>query len=105
MLGLMPNPNDIGRPYAEVLEDCRKSCGFLDSAFETSESPNRAELRLRKTGRAVGYTISKIHDDEQEEVGLTVFLKDLTTSNRSGTRAIAGTPATLGGMAGPLPTR
>jgi signal transduction histidine kinase len=100
VLGLMPNPNDIGRPYAEVLEDCPEVVRVLDSAFETSNLPNRAELRLRKTGRAVGYTISKIHDDAHKEVGLTVFLKDLTRVEQIEERErLRDRLATLGGMA------
>jgi PAS domain-containing protein len=78
VLGLLPDPDDIGRPYTEVLRDCPEVVRVLDSAFETSNLPNRAELRLRKTGRAIGYTISKIHDDAHKEVGRTLFLKDLT---------------------------
>jgi signal transduction histidine kinase len=62
--------------------------------------PNRAELRLRKTGRAIGYTISKIHDDAEKEVGLTVFLKDLTRVEQIEERErLRDRLATLGGMA------
>jgi signal transduction histidine kinase len=100
VLGLTPNARDIGRPYAEVLRDCPEVVRVLDSAFETSNLPNRAELRLRKTGRAVGYTISKIHDDDQEEVGLTLFLKDLTRVEQIEERErLRDRLATLGGMA------
>jgi signal transduction histidine kinase len=35
-------------------------------------------MRLRRTGRALGYTLSRIHDDEGELVGATLFFKDLT---------------------------
>ena len=100
VLGLMPNPDDIGRPYTEVLEDCPEVVRVLDSAFETSNLPNRAELRLRKSGRAIGYTISKIHDDAHEEVGLTLFLKDLTRVEQIEERErLRDRLATLGGMA------
>ena len=100
VLGLMPNPDDIGRPYSEVLEACPEVVRVLDSAFETSNLPNRAELRLRKTGRAIGYTISKIHDDAHKEVGLTLFLKDLTRVEQIEERErLRDRLATLGGMA------
>lgn len=100
VLGLMPNPNDIGQPYTEVLRDCPEVVRVLDSAFETSNLPNRAEFRLRKTGRAVGYTISKIHDDANDEVGLTLFLKDLTRVEQIEERErLRDRLATLGGMA------
>ena len=100
VLGLTPNPNDLGQPYAEVLQDCPEVVRVLDSAFETSNLPNRAEFRLRKTGRAVGYTISKIHDDSNNEVGLTLFLKDLTRVEQIEERErLRDRLATLGGMA------
>ncbi|MEO6223595.1 MAG: ATP-binding protein [Vicinamibacterales bacterium] len=100
VLGLMPNAEDIGQPYAEVLRGCPEVVRVLDSAFETSTLPNRAEFRLRKTGRAVGYTISKIHDDSHEEVGLTLFLKDLTRVEQIEERErLRDRLATLGGMA------
>lgn len=100
VLGLTPNPDDLGRPYAEVLHDCPEVVRVLQSAFETSNLPNRAELRLRKTGRVIGYTISKIHDDAQEEVGLTLFFKDLTRVEQIEERErLRDRLATLGGMA------
>ena len=51
---------------------------MLQEAFEVDDLPNRAEMRLRKTGRAIGYTLSRIHDDEGQLVGATLFFKDLT---------------------------
>jgi signal transduction histidine kinase len=35
-------------------------------------------MRLRKSGRAVGYTLSRIQDDAGRLVGATLFIKDLT---------------------------
>src|SRR4029077_12467236 len=35
-------------------------------------------MRLRKTGKAIGYTLSRIHDDEGRQGGATLFCKDLT---------------------------
>lgn len=100
VLGLQPHPGDIGRPYAEVLHDHPEVVRVLQSAFETSDLPNRAELRLRKTGRAIGYTVSKIHDDAHEEVGLTLFFKDLTRVEQIEERErLRDRLATLGGMA------
>lgn len=100
VLGLTPNDADLGRPYAEVLHACPEVVRVLQSAFETSDLPNRAELRLRKTGRAIGYTISKIYDDEQVEVGLTLFFKDLTRVEQIEERErLRDRLATLGEMA------
>jgi signal transduction histidine kinase len=50
----------------------------FQQAFDGNDLPNRAEMRLRKTGRAMGYTLSLIHDDDGRMVGATLFFKDLT---------------------------
>ena len=74
-----PRPRDLGRPFAEVLHDCPEVCRVLQQAFETDDLPNRAEMRLRKTGRAIGYSLSRIYDDDDGTlVGATLFFKDLT---------------------------
>ena len=78
VLGLAPRPDDIGRPFGTVLQDCPEVCRVLQEAFELDDLPNRAEVRLRKTGRAIGYTLSRIHDDTGALVGATLFFKDLT---------------------------
>jgi two-component system nitrogen regulation sensor histidine kinase GlnL len=78
VLGLPARPGDLGRPFGEVLQDVPEVCRVLQEAFEVDDLPNRAEMRLRKTGRAIGYTLSRIHDDEGQLVGATLFFKDLT---------------------------
>lgn len=78
VLGLAPDRNDLGRPFSEILHDCPEVAELLQDAFDGDDLPNRAEMRLRKTGRAVGYTISHIHDDEGRIIGATLFVKDLT---------------------------
>jgi signal transduction histidine kinase len=61
-----------------VLHDCPEVSRILQHAFDTDDLPNRAEMRLRKTGRAIGYTLSRIHDEQGAVVGATLFFKDLT---------------------------
>jgi PAS domain S-box-containing protein len=78
VLGLGARATDVGRPFTEVLHDCPEVSRILQQAFETDELPNRAEMRLRKSGRAVGYTLSRIQDDAGRLVGATLFIKDLT---------------------------
>ena len=78
VLGLSPGPTDVGRHFSEVLHDLPEVNRVLQQAFETDDLPNRAEMRLRKTGRAMGYTLSHIHDDHGRMVGATLFFKDLT---------------------------
>jgi signal transduction histidine kinase len=78
VMGLPHRPGDIGRPFPEVLQECPEVTRILQQAFESADLPNRAEMRLRKTGKAVGYTLSHIHDDNGRKVGATLFFKDLT---------------------------
>lgn len=78
VLGLAPRPDDLGQPFTAVLQDCPEVCQVLQKAFDTDDLPNRAEMRLRKTGRAIGYSLSRIHDDDGRLVGATLFFKDLT---------------------------
>jgi signal transduction histidine kinase len=78
VLGVVPRKGDFGRPFMEVLHECPEVARVLQEAFETDDLPNRAEMRLRKTGRAIGYTLSRIHDDRGVLVGATLFFKDLT---------------------------
>ena len=62
ILGLKPQPTDIGRPFTEVLKDLPDVCRIVASAFELSHLPNRAELRLKSTGKVIGYTLSQVRD-------------------------------------------
>jgi signal transduction histidine kinase len=78
VLGLIARPADVGRPFVEVLLDCPEVLRVLQQAFDSDDLPNRAEMRLRKTGRAIGYSLSHIHDDDGRKVGATLFFKDLT---------------------------
>jgi len=78
VLGLSARPGDIGRPFAEVLQDCPEVARILQQGFDSDDLPNRAEMRLRKTGRAMGYSLSPILDEEGAKIGATLFFKDLT---------------------------
>jgi PAS domain S-box-containing protein len=78
VLGLRPEPHDPDRQFQDLLEDCPEVVRVLQQAFDSEVLPNRAEMRLRKTGRAVGYSLSHIHDDDGQMVGVTFFFKDLT---------------------------
>ena len=78
VLGMTPRTGDVGQPFIDVLRECPEVTRVLTSAFDADDLPNRAEMRLRKTGRAIGYTLSRIHDDQGQLVGATLFFKDLT---------------------------
>jgi two-component system nitrogen regulation sensor histidine kinase GlnL len=78
VLGLKPRASDIGRPFVDVLKDVPDVVRILAGAFEVSHLPNRAEMRLRKTGKVIGYTLSLVKDARGRAVGATLFFKDLT---------------------------
>jgi signal transduction histidine kinase len=100
VLGLTAGNSDVGKRYEDVLQECPEVVRVLQTAFDTTDLPNRAELRLRKTGRAIGYTISHIHDDDGRQVGLTLFFKDLTRVEQLEERErLRDRLATLGEMA------
>jgi len=78
VLGLRPNVRDIGRPFMDVLRDVPDVTRIIAGAFELSHLPNRAELRLKNTGKVIGYTLSPVKDARGRNVGATLFFKDLT---------------------------
>src|SRR6185437_11609100 len=78
ILGLKARPSDRGRPFVEVLKELPDVCRILGSAFVLSHLPNRAELRVKKTGKVIGYTLSHVRDSRNRLVGATLFFKDLT---------------------------
>ena len=67
-----------GRPFTEVLAKHPDIVRVLHSAFELTHLPNRAELRLRTTGKVIGYTLSHVKDDRGRSQGVVIFFKDLT---------------------------
>ncbi len=78
VLGLTPRAKDIGRHFGEVLKEVPDVCRIVAGAFALSHLPNRAELRLKHTGKVIGYTLSHVKDRRGRDVGATLFFKDLT---------------------------
>ncbi len=78
IFGLTPDVDDIGRTYAEVLRTHPDMVRVIASAFELSHLPNRVELRLKSTGKVIGYTLAHIRDEAGEVAGAALFFKDLT---------------------------
>jgi PAS domain S-box-containing protein len=70
--------NAVGRPFGEVLAKHPDMVRVLHSAFELRHLPNRAELRLKSTGKVIGYTLSHVRDERNRSMGVVVFFKDLT---------------------------
>ncbi len=71
-------PEDLGRPVAEVLQAHPEVVRVLHTVFEVHHLPNRAELRLRPSGRVIGYTLALVRDDSGRVIGASMFFKDLT---------------------------
>jgi len=100
VLGLIPHKGDVGRPFQDVLHDCPEVTRVLQHAFDSDDLPNRAEMRLRKTGRAIGYSLSHISNDYGQKIGATLFFKDLTRVEQIEERErLRDRLATLGEMA------
>ena len=78
VLGLKPRTTDIGRHFSEVLREVPDVVRIIAGAFELSHLPNRAEMRLKGTGKVIGYTLSLVKDTRGRDVGATLFFKDLT---------------------------
>jgi len=68
----------VGRHFSVVLAKHPDMVRVLNSAFELSHLPNRAELRLKTTGKVIGYTLSHVRDEHGRSTGVALFFKDLT---------------------------
>jgi signal transduction histidine kinase len=68
----------LGQPFADVFRVHPDVVRVLSGAFEVAALPNRAELRLKPTGKVIGYTLSLIRDEHDATVGAALLFKDLT---------------------------
>jgi signal transduction histidine kinase len=78
VLGLSPRPDDIGRHFSDVLGPRSEIARIFTGAFDSAHLPNRAELRLKDTGRVIGYTLSLVRGERGSVNGAALFFKDLT---------------------------
>lgn len=78
IFGIKKAPSDLGRPFADVLRERPAVIRVLSSVFELSHLPNRAELRLKDVDRVVGYTLSRVKDEDGNTIGAVMYFKDLT---------------------------
>jgi signal transduction histidine kinase len=78
LFGLPNNGSISGHPFRTVLHQHPDVVRVLGGAFEMATLPNRAELRLKSTNTAIGYTLSLVRDDEGKAVGAALLFKDLT---------------------------
>ena len=78
ILGLNPRASDIGQPFSSILQDQPELMRVMSGAFELSHLPNRAEMRLKRSGKVIGYTLSQVRDESGQLTGAALFFKDLT---------------------------
>ena len=78
IFGVTPRRTDLGRPVAEMLRDHPEVVRVLNGVFDLHLLPNRVELRLRPSGKVIGYTLALVRDDAGGVVGAAMFFKDLT---------------------------
>jgi signal transduction histidine kinase len=78
ILELPGGKDDAGRHFADLLRGHHDVVRILAGAFEMSTLPNRAELRLKPSGRVIGYTLSLVRDERLRVHGAALFFKDLT---------------------------
>src|SRR5437773_2405872 len=96
------DPDDIGRPFAEVLGPRAEIVRVLTAAFELTHLPNRLELRLKDLDRVIGYTLSQVKDQgpDGRVIGAVMFFKDLTqVEQREERERLRDRLASLGEMA------
>jgi len=101
IFALTPDPEDIGRPFVEVLGQRADVVRILTAAFELEHLPNRLELRLKDLDRVIGYTLSHVKDDTAgRPIGAVMFFKDLTlVEQREERERLRDRLASLGEMA------
>jgi nitrogen-specific signal transduction histidine kinase len=100
ILDLAPRTDDVGQHFSAALRDRPEVARILTSAFDLVHLPNRAELRLKPSGKVIGYTLSHIRDDGGQTLGAALFFKDLTLVEQLEERErLRDRLATLGEMA------
>ena len=102
IFSLTSDPDDIGKPFAEVLGPRADIVRVLKAAFELKHLPNRLELRLKDLDRVIGYTLSQVKDaaDMSNVIGAVMFFKDLTqVEQREERERLRDRLASLGEMA------
>jgi signal transduction histidine kinase len=78
IFGITPDAADIGRPIGEVLRQQPEVVRLLSGVFDLHLLPNRVEMRLRPSGKVIGYTLALVRNDADCVIGASMFFKDLT---------------------------
>jgi signal transduction histidine kinase len=78
IFGITPQAGDPGQPLAQVLHEHPDVVRVVMSAFDLHHLPTRVEMRIKPTGRVIGYTLALVRDDAGATVGAAMFFRDLT---------------------------
>jgi PAS domain S-box-containing protein len=78
IFGIARRQEDLGRPVAEVLQEHPEVVRVLNAVFDVHHLANRAEIRLRPSGKVIGYTLALVRNDTGSVIGASMFFKDLT---------------------------
>jgi hypothetical protein len=95
VLEIAPDAEDTGRHFSDLLRHHHDVVRILAAAFEMTTLPNRAELRLKPTGKVIGYTLSLVRDERLRVHGAALFFKDLTYVELAGSVGVIGNGAGL----------
>lgn len=78
VFALPADRSHLDRPVADVLRDHPDVVRILGTVFDLHLLPNRVELRLRPSGKVIGYTLAHVRDDAGTVIGAAMLFKDLT---------------------------
>ena len=78
IFAIEPRGSDIGEPIAVVFKSQPELVRMLAGVFDLHHLPNRAEMRVRPSGKVIGYTLAFVRDDDGAVIGAAMFFKDLT---------------------------
>jgi signal transduction histidine kinase len=78
ILDIQPHERDLGSSYDKILVTQPDMIRVMSAAFDLAHLPNRAELRLKPSGKVIRYTLSHILDENGQPEGAALFFKDLT---------------------------
>src|SRR5215203_2208882 len=62
IFGVTPSPHDGGQLLSSVLREHPDVVRVLTGSFELHHLPNRVELRLKPSGKVIGYTLALVRD-------------------------------------------
>ena len=68
----------VGQHYEDFLGTRHPFAEAFALAFDMTTLPNRAEVRLGPAGKVLGYTLSRISDEDGQVTGSVLYFKDLT---------------------------